>query len=242
MTDFLLLHGMCVTSAEWERVIPALQSDTRVGRIVAPDMPGRGGNRPEEYASIRISDYVATALAALRDNDLRDTILVGHSGGGAYLQAVAAAEPQRVRHMVFLCAAIPRCGRSLLDFYPRPVRWFDRALFWLLRTKSKGIRPNHRLSKWLLCNDLQAPDCQRVVATLVPEPQALVLDRIHWPVGRLQAPATYIHTTNDRIIPPWAQRRMARNAPVTEDVRLPMGHAAPVVYPERLVSLLLSYT
>jgi len=34
---------------------------------------------------------------------------------------------------------------------------------------------------------------------------------------------------------------MARNAPISDVVRFPMGHAAPVLYPEQLLSLLLSY-
>jgi len=64
----------------------------------------------------------------------------------------------------------------------------------------------------------------------------------------VRAPATYIVTTEDRIIPPrdqrWlgrkGQRSMARNIPSRRIVRLQAGHASPVLYPESLVDLLLA--
>ena len=242
MADFLLLHGMCADAWEWERVVAALQADPRTGKVVAPSMPGRGPGRPDDLSSIRLRDYLATAVNALRTHDLRDTVIVGHSGGGTCLQAVVAAEPQRVRRMVFLCAAVPERGRSLLDLQPWPRRLLYRGLLWLFRAGRRGIVPNPRFARRGLCHDLRPEDCDDAVARLVPEPQALLIDRIDWPAERVRAPATYILTTRDRVIRPRDQLRMARNVPNVEIVRFAAGHAHPVVYPERLVQILLSYT
>jgi pimeloyl-ACP methyl ester carboxylesterase len=235
---------MCVTAAEWDRVAPLLQADARVGRVVAPDMPGRGSNRPGEYASIGIGDYLETARAAIRDHDLRDLIVVGHSGGGACLQAIAAAEPARVRRLVFLCAAVPEEGHSLLELQPLPLRLLSRLGLRLLGAQSKGIVPNKRLARWAMCHDLTASECVHVLRGLVPEPAALLTDVIGWDAKEVQAPSTYILTTKDRIIRPKDQRRIARNLPHTapvEIVRFPMGHAAPVLQPQALIELLLAY-
>jgi pimeloyl-ACP methyl ester carboxylesterase len=242
MSDFLLLHGMNVGGWEFERLVPLLQAGPRTGKVVAPHMPGRAGNRPGQYDRIRIADYVATALAALRDNDLRDTIVVGHSGGGAYLQAVVAAEPERVRRMVFLCAAVPERGHSLLDLQPAPVRLLSRAFMWLFRTKSRGIRANRRQARRALCHDLRPEDCDQFIDRLVPEPQALIVDTIDWSAERVRVPATYIVTTDDRVIPIKQQRRMARLVPNVEIVTFRMGHARPVAEPNDLAALLLGYT
>jgi pimeloyl-ACP methyl ester carboxylesterase len=241
VTDFLLLHGMCVGAWEWERLTPLLRADPRVRSVVAPDMPGRGANRPGGYAAIRIDDYTATALDALRSHDLRDAIVVGHSGGGAYLQAVVAAEPERVRRMVFLCAAVPENGHSLLDLQPRPLRFVSRLFMRLLRTGSRGIRPNGRLARRAVCNDLTPADCAMFLDRLVPEPEALLLGRISWRAERVRAPATYILTTRDQTIPPKDQRRAASRVPRAELVRLEMGHARPVAEPGDLAALLLNY-
>ena len=241
MADFLLLHGMCVGGWEWERVIPALRADPRVGQVVAPDMPGRGRNRPRDFGGVRLADYVATAVAALRENDLRETVIVGHSGGGTYLQAVAAVEPERVRRMVFLAAAVPERGRSLLDLQPQPLRTISRAFLFLTRAGSRGIVPSRRLARRGMCHDLRAEDCGPLIRRLVPEPQALLLDRIDWNAERVRAPATYIHTTQDRIVLRKHQDRIVRNVPNAERLMLDMGHARPTVEPEQLVQILLRY-
>jgi pimeloyl-ACP methyl ester carboxylesterase len=239
MADFLLLHGMNVGGWEFERLVPLLRADPRTGTVVAPDMPGRAGNRPGRLHEVRLADYVETAVAALRDNDLRDTVVVGHSGGGAYLQAVVAAEPERVRRMVFLCAAVPQRGRSLLELQPLPFRLISRAFMWLFRTKRRGIRANARLARRALCHDLRPEDCGPFLGRLTPEPEALLLDRIDWPPERVRAPGTYIITTQDRVIRPQHQRRMAGNILDVKLVTFDMGHARPVAEPERLAALLL---
>ena len=241
MADYLLLHGMCVGAWEWERVVPPLQADPRTGKVVALDLPGRPGNRPGEYATIKLRDYTATVVRALREHNLRDTIVVGHSGGGIYLQAAVAAEPDRVRRMVFLCAAVPERGKSMAHRQPAPLRALGRALMWLFRTKQRGIVPSKRLARRAMCHDLRPEDCGPMIQRLVPEPQALLLDRITWPADRVRAPATYILTTKDRVIAPRDQQRYARNVPNAEVVRLPMGHARPLTEPSELVRLLLGY-
>jgi len=233
---------MNVGGWEFERLIPLLQADPRTGKVVAPHMPGRAGNQRGGYGAIRLAHYLETALTALRENDLRDTIVVGHSGGGAYLQAVAAAEPERVRRMVFLCAAVPERGHSLLELQPAPLRLLARAAMKLFRTGSRGIRANRRLARRALCHDLRPEDCGLFVDRLVPEPEALLVDRIDWALERVRAPATYIVTTDDRVIPVKQQRRMAGHVPNAEIVRFRMGHARPVAEPEQLATLLLGYS
>jgi pimeloyl-ACP methyl ester carboxylesterase len=240
MVDLLLLHGMNVGGWEWERVQAALAADPRAGRVVAPDMPGRGASRPRDLSGIRLQDYVTAAAGALRDHNLHDTVVVGHSGGGIYLQAVVAAEPERVRRMVFLCAAIPRRGHSMLEWQPLPLRTLARLWFWLARTGRRGIVPSRRLARRGLCETLQPEDCEQMLDRLVPEPRALLTDALDWDPAPVRAvPATYIHTLQDRIIRPKDQLRMAQSIAGVEIVPLAAGHADPVLYPERLVDLLL---
>lgn len=241
MTDFLLLHGMNVGGWEWERVVPLLQADARVGTVLAPDFPGRGPGRPEDLGTVHLPAYLDTILTAMRAHDLRDVILVGHSGGGACLQAAAAAEPERVRRLVFLCAAVPKRGHSLLDWQPAPLRLLTRLSMWIFRAGRRGIVPSKRLARRVLCNGLQPADCDRMVERLVPEPRALLTEPLAWEPERMRAPATYVLTTRDRIIRPRDQLRMAETIPGIEVVRIPAGHAQPVVYPQWLVERLLQY-
>lgn len=239
MVDVLLVHGANVTAEEWERVVPALLAHPRVGRVVAPDMPGRRGNRPGEFARIRLDDYLATVIAALDEHALDDVVLVGHSAGGISLAAVAAARPERIRRRVYLAAVVPENGRSVLELLPGPQRLLFRALARLFRARERGVRPFAPFARWALGHDLQPEDRARITHLLVPEPLALLTGRLHWPQEQVRAPASYVLTTRDRVLRPGQQRQMAGRLPAPEVIPVPMGHASPVLYPERLVSILL---
>ncbi len=241
MVDFLLIHGSFGDAREWERLVPLLRSDPRVGKVVVPDLPGRGSNRPRQFSSIRLGDYLDTVVCALHEHDLQDVILVGHSAGGMFLQPAAAAEPERIRRMVFLAAAVLEPGRSFLDLQPCPLRALIHTTMWLFRAKQRGMAPLVPAARWALGPDLLPEDRAKTPEYLCTEPQALTVGCLEWPVERVRAPATYICTTKDRVVSPKNQRRMARKLARAELIELPMGHASPVLYPEKLASILLGF-
>jgi pimeloyl-ACP methyl ester carboxylesterase len=102
MTTFALVHGAWHGAGCWEELTPFL---TRAGHeVVAPDLPCDDGSATfDTYA-----DFVCTALAGYDD-----VVVVAHSLAGA----IGALIPDRrpVKHLVYLCAAIPQGGISLFD-------------------------------------------------------------------------------------------------------------------------------
>jgi pimeloyl-ACP methyl ester carboxylesterase len=66
---------------------------------------------PDVDLDLHIDDIVAV----LRYEDLRDVILVGHSYGGMVITGVADRAADRVGHLVYLDAATPVNGQSLVD-------------------------------------------------------------------------------------------------------------------------------
>ena len=103
MTTFVLVHGAWHDSWCWERVAPVLQ---QAGHdVVAPQLPSDDGTADfDAYA-----DFVCAALGKSGD----DVVVVAHSLAGATGALVPGRRP--VRHLVYLCAAVPAAGLSLLD-------------------------------------------------------------------------------------------------------------------------------
>jgi pimeloyl-ACP methyl ester carboxylesterase len=56
-------------------------------------------------------------LGVLEYEDLTETVLVGHSYGGAVVTGVADRALDRLAHLVYLDAFIPRDGQSLRDLW-----------------------------------------------------------------------------------------------------------------------------
>jgi pimeloyl-ACP methyl ester carboxylesterase len=103
VTTFALVHGAWHGAWCWEELTPFL---TRAGHdVVAPDLPSDDGSADfDAYA-----DFVCNEL---RGYD-HDVVVVAHSLAGATGALVPGRRP--VRHLVYLCAAVPEAGIGLFD-------------------------------------------------------------------------------------------------------------------------------
>lgn len=101
-TPVLVLHGTGVDHAEVEACFePPLREHGDLRRIY-PDLPGMG--RTAAPASLQSADDVVAVLAgfadAVADGPL---LLVGHSAGAYYAQALADRRPDRVGGLALVC-------------------------------------------------------------------------------------------------------------------------------------------
>jgi pimeloyl-ACP methyl ester carboxylesterase len=97
----LLVHGTPGSAAGWAGYLHAPPSGVEV---VALDRPGFGASGPE--AAVTSLAAQADAVAALLPDDRRAALLLGHSLGGAVAVRVAADQPERVRALILVAAAL----------------------------------------------------------------------------------------------------------------------------------------
>ena len=102
----LVLHGAGVDHHEAEACFePALGGVAGLRRIY-PDLPGMGRTVAPER--LRSGDDVLDTLLAFADEITRGALLVvGHSAGGYYAQAMAARVPARVAGLALVCPLLP---------------------------------------------------------------------------------------------------------------------------------------
>ncbi len=84
-------------------------------------------NSPDIDLQTHINDVVNLILF----EDLRDVVLTGHSYGGMVITGVMDRIPERIRHVVFLDAAVPRDGMSLWDLFGGTQQDPSRFVGWL---------------------------------------------------------------------------------------------------------------
>ena len=131
MTSIVLVPGAYLGSWAWDEVTPRLVA---AGHDVHPlTLPGVAERRVADPSTIGLSDHVAAVREYLAEHGLTDTVLVGHSYSGLVTGQVAAAEPDRVAHSVFLDANLPADGKSMADAWSEQGRAFvPDAGFWRL--------------------------------------------------------------------------------------------------------------
>lgn len=83
--------------------------------VYAPTLTGLGERSHLLSAEIDLDTHITDVVNVLHYEDLHDVILVGHSYGGMVITGVADRAAARVGHLVYLDAATPQSGQSLLD-------------------------------------------------------------------------------------------------------------------------------
>jgi len=101
-TPVILIHGFCETLHIWDGFADQLSEDARV---ISIDLPGFG-NSPLPPMPFSIDEIAEIVLAWLKDRNIKDPVLIGHSLGGYVALAMAAAEPSSSKCMVLFHSSI----------------------------------------------------------------------------------------------------------------------------------------
>jgi pimeloyl-ACP methyl ester carboxylesterase len=223
------VHGGWHAAWCWELLTPLLQRGGHA--VVTMDLPC-------DDSSASFDTYADVVCGALDGRGGDDVVLVGHSLGGHTIPLVASRRP--VRHLVYLCAAVPGIGRSLFDQLqddPPPMNPDCR----------KGLeRDAQKRRVWVDLNvarDLLYADCdeQTVEAAfkrLRPQadyPQKYPLSLSEFP----SVPCSYVVCAADRMIFPEWSKRVARDRIGTDLIELPGSHSPMLSRPLAFAEVLL---
>lgn len=226
MTSFVLVHGGAHAAWCWDRLVPHLNADPRVGAVVAVDLTGHGARRDvKPLEDVTLADYVDDVVREIEGRDLREVVLVGHSLAGITIPRAAARVASRMRRLVHLSTSSPPAGRSIDELMEHP-----------LSPLSRGVD-----FRAMFANDLDDESMAWLLSNLGPEPPGPLRE----PVAPADLPAglgsTYVLLQRDEALPPAFQREQARNARVDEVVPFDAGHSAFASRPRELARLLLRY-
>ena len=193
MKNIVLVHGGFVDGAGWESVYKILKEDGyRVSIVQNP--------------TISLKDDVAATKRILAAQD-GESILVGHSYGGAVI--TEAGNDLKVARLVYIAAFAPDKGESVSTLIKDPPPGApappilppqDGYLF-LDRTKFAAS----------FAADVDAEKAAFMADSQVPWGVGALSGTISEPAWRVK-PSWYLVTTEDRMIPPPAQRAMAKRA------------------------------
>jgi pimeloyl-ACP methyl ester carboxylesterase len=116
MATYVLVHGGGSGGWVWGRMAPLLRAAGH--EVHTPTLTGTGERAHLLRSDTDLETHIADILAVLRYEDLREVILVGHSYGGMVITGVADRAPERIAELVYLDAATPQNGESLVDLSP----------------------------------------------------------------------------------------------------------------------------
>jgi pimeloyl-ACP methyl ester carboxylesterase len=116
LATFLIAHGAWSAGWSWKKMRPLLND--RGHELYTPTYTGVGERVHLAGPEIGLETHISDVLGVLEFEDLQDVFLVGHSYGGMVATGVADRAPDRLAHLIYLDAFVPRNGQSLFDLLP----------------------------------------------------------------------------------------------------------------------------
>jgi pimeloyl-ACP methyl ester carboxylesterase len=216
--NIVLVHGGFVDGSGWQGVYKALKKNGYNVTVV-------------QNSTTSLAEDVATTKRAIATQD-GPVILVGHSYGGAVI--TEAGNDPRVVGLVYIAAFAPDRGESVSS---------------LIKNSPPGapvppILPP--VDGYLMLDKAKFP--ASFAGDVSPEEAAFMADsQVPWSVNALGGavtepawkakPSWYLLTTEDRMIPPDAQRQMSKRAGATV-VEVKGSHAVYVSQPQAVAHII----
>ncbi|MCY7319021.1 MAG: alpha/beta fold hydrolase [Ramlibacter sp.] len=110
MADFVLVHGAWHGGWCWRRVVQALTAQGH--RAHAVTLTGCGERAHLMSSAITLETHISDVLEAIVAEELASVVLAVHSYAGMIGTAIADRQPQRLKHLVYVDAVVPRPGES----------------------------------------------------------------------------------------------------------------------------------
>lgn len=113
MATFVFVHGGGHGGWCYQRVARLLRAEGH--DVLTPTLTGLGERAHLLSSAVDLDLHIRDIVAVLESEDLHDVILVGHSYGGMVITGVGDRAFDRLACLVYLDAATPRAGQSLVD-------------------------------------------------------------------------------------------------------------------------------
>jgi pimeloyl-ACP methyl ester carboxylesterase len=214
----VLVHGGFVDGSGWQPVYRLLRNDGYAVSVVQNPTLSLAG------------DVAATRLTI--DAQEGPVVLVGHSYGGAVI--TEAGNHPNVAALVYIAAFAPDAGESLSTLIANPPP--GAPVPPILPPREGFLFLDRDKFHASFAGDVAGDVAEFMADSQVPWGVDALGATITGPAWRTK-PSWYLLTTQDRMIPPPAQRMMAERAGATV-VQVPASHSVFLSHPEAVAGLI----
>ena len=229
MRDVVLVHGAWHGAWSWRRVLPLLWSGG--ARPVVVSLTGLGERAHQLSPAITLGTHMEDVVTAVRAEECRDAVLVGHSYGGMVITGAADRLGDEVGPLVYVDGVVPAPGEAWSTRNPPRVQVERRTAIARL-----GQLPPPPAEVFGLTGE----DAAWVDRRQTPQPGGVYDDPLDFDGDRWAArPRTFVNCTSPALPTIDPSRALVRIQPGWDVVELTTGHDPMISTPEALAAVLL---
>jgi pimeloyl-ACP methyl ester carboxylesterase len=195
-----------------------------------PTYTGLGERAHLANPAIDLDTHIDDVLGVLQFEDLRDVVLLGHSYGGMVATGVADRARERIAHLIYLDAFVPKDGQSLFDLVPEAQSRRQR--------ESAAAGDGWRVAPNPTPEDTSAEDRAWVADKRLPHPLRCMDRPLKLRHGPLTLPRSYIVATRNTQGPFAPFAAQARREPGWACYEIDASHSPNITAPGPLMTLL----
>ena len=187
----VLIHGYPQSGRCWEEVANELADDYF---LIAPDLRGLGDSNRDLRKELYPKDQLAKDIIGLLDHlGIREFLLAGHDWGGAVVQEMTYAVPERIRKLAILNFPILNNRLGQQKAYAKLGQYLFKP-FWYQFFMSYPQLPE----KFMAGNEeFWIRFCHRGLTNPIPEDAILEYARCYQVEGTITTGANYYRTMRD---------------------------------------------
>jgi len=216
--NVVLVHGGFVDGSGWQGVYKALKKDGYTVAVV-------------QNPTVSLEDDVAVTKRTIAAQD-GPVVLVGHSYGGAVI--TEAGNDPKVAALVYIAAFAPDKGESVSTLIANPAP--GAPVPPILPPQDGYLFLDRAKFAASFAADVNADTAQFMADSQVPWGTQALAGAISTPAWKTK-PSWYLIATDDKMIPPDAQRAMSKRAGSTV-VEVKASHSVYVSQPQAVASLI----
>ncbi|SFT10333.1 Pimeloyl-ACP methyl ester carboxylesterase [Mucilaginibacter polytrichastri] len=235
METIILVHGAWADVSSWDAVVPLLKAQGH--EVIAINLTGHGKDQTP-FAKITFQTYVDQVKAAIGSRN--NVILVGHSFAGLIISQVAEEIPSQIKKLVYLAAALPIDGDSLLGLAGQDSNSHISGSLTVDKEHGAAIIAKEGVAD-ILAADAPQQVQEYLAANIKPEPLAPLAEKVHLTEKNFgSVKKVYIYTINDHTISYIAQQRMVKAGKVEKVYTLQSSHTPFISMPDKLSDIIIA--
>jgi pimeloyl-ACP methyl ester carboxylesterase len=228
VATIVLAHGAWSAAWAWKKMRPLMAKSGH--NFFTPTYTGLGERAHLANPAIDLDTHIEDVLGVLQFEDLRDVVLLGHSYGGMVATGVADRARERIAHLIYLDAFVPKDGQSLFDLVPQEQSRRQR--------ESAKAGDGWRVTPNPTPEDTSAEDRAWVADKRLPHPLKCMEMPLKLRHGPLTLPRSYIEATRNTHGPFAQFATRARTEPGWACYEIDASHSPNITAPVPLMTLL----